>query len=84
MYSNEFYFTRMDEWRRIGYGEAGLQGTIVACYMIMIGLAAKAVHVLRKNRKNVGTMNPAYNRVDEMALVERGVAKDRASEGGIV
>jgi hypothetical protein len=72
VYSNEYSFQQMDEWRRIGYGEAGLQAAIAACYLAMMGFAAKAVHEWRRNRARG---SGADRRVDELVLEEREEGK---------
>ncbi|KAF2442754.1 hypothetical protein P171DRAFT_474140 [Karstenula rhodostoma CBS 690.94] len=84
VYNNEYYFKQMDEWRGIVYGEAGLQGTIAASYIVMTGFAAKAVHEWRKNKAGMNVKSQADRRVDELVLEERGEAKERVSEGDFV
>ncbi|KAK7188288.1 hypothetical protein PSPO01_05479 [Paraphaeosphaeria sporulosa] len=81
VYSNEYSFKHLDEWRRIAYGESGLQATISVCYFVMMGFAAKAVHDWRKNKTGMGGRN---RRVDELVLEGRGEAKGRVSDAEFV
>ncbi|KAL5414564.1 hypothetical protein PMIN04_008968 [Paraphaeosphaeria minitans] len=93
VYSNEYSFRHLDEWRRIAYGELGLQATISACYFVMMGFAAKTVHAWRKDKTEMGGRNrrtdefarkQADRRVDELALEGQRNAKGRASEVEVV
>ncbi|KAJ4360306.1 uncharacterized protein N0V89_000867 [Didymosphaeria variabile] len=70
-YSNEYWFKQSDQWQRIAYGEAGLQATIAACYLAMMGFAAKAVHEWRKVKIGKLSGYEADPRVDELDLEER-------------
>lgn len=68
-YYSEYSFKERDEWERIANGEAALQALMAACYLGMMGFAAKAVHVWRKNGKR--PPKTAAQRVDELLMESR-------------
>lgn len=70
-YSNEYWFLNMDAWRKIVYGEAGLQAVLVLCYWAMMGFAAKAVHEWRKVKNGRGN-RASVRKADEVSLDDRG------------
>jgi hypothetical protein len=78
VYSNEYAFQQLQEWRRIGYAEVGLQATLAACHLAMMGFAAKAVHEWRRNKT---VRSGADRRVDELVLEERGEGKRMGERG---